>query len=338
MYSSLRGFSSFSVITLLLLISSFFIACDQKQANAQVAKQTTPKSVSPPNPMQAHMAAVEGDIKKIVPGSFSNPYEGMIKIPAGEIELGSIEGLPREKPTSFHKVNSFYMDKSPVTVGQYRKFIEATGYQTEAERFGNSIVHDMRGRKEWHLVNGANWQFPRGPEGGKAPDDHPVTQVSYNDARAYCKWAGKRLPKEVEWEHAARNGDNSREQYSWGEEIKVKGVYKANYWQGSFPFVNEEKDGFLYTSPVGKFGATPIGLTDMAGNVWEWCEDWYKMYGKDGKYIETTPGQRERVMRGGSFMCEPGFCHGYRVSGRSGTSPESALFHLGFRCVKDIET
>lgn len=264
--------------------------------------------------------------------------EGMVYVPGGQMELGSSTGLPREKPTRVLEISAYYMDKTPVTVGQFRKFVKATQYATEADKFGNSIVHNMRGGQQaWHFVAGANWEYPRGPKAGAAPDDHPVTQVSFNDALAYCKWAGKRLPTEAEWEHAARNGENSRKIYSWGDEIKSAGVYKANYWQGSFPFVNEQKDGYLYTSPVGSFGTTPLGLTDMAGNVWEWCNDWYKMYGPGGEYIESTPGQRERVMRGGSFMCEPDFCHGYRVSGRSGTTPESALFHLGFRCVKDIE-
>lgn len=317
-------------ISLILLLSG----CGEKEASkSKLAK------VSPPLSAQKAVAfEAEREVPEFIEEREDSDYEGMIYIPGGKIDLGSMKGLPREKPVRSHEVRAFYLDKHPVTVGQFRKFIEATNYQTDAEKFGNSIVHDMNmSRGGWHMVDGANWQYPRGPEGGAAADDHPVTQVSYFDAEAYCKWAGKRLPTEVEWEHAARNAKNNRMKYSWGEQIVENGIFKANYWQGNFPYINQNKDGYMYTSPVGKFGATPLGLTDMAGNVWEWCADWYKSYGPDGEYVETTPGQRERVMRGGSFMCEPGFCHGYRVSGRSGTTPESALFHLGFRCAKDTE-
>lgn len=332
----------------LIFIGIFLIlsSCSAESSSSRASNEAPPQVTPPSKPAQTaeymksrevEPAAIPTVSREEVLKAKQDVPKGMIYVPGGQMELGSATGLPREKPTSMHTIAPFYMDKTPVTVGQFRTFIEATNYKTEAENFGNSIVHDMKGQQAWHLVTGANWQYPRGPKDGPAPDDHPVTQVSFNDALAYCKWAKKRLPTEAEWEHAARNGENSRKIYSWGDEIKSNGVFKANFWQGSFPYVNEQKDGYLYTSPVGSFGETPLGLTDMAGNVWEWCDDWYKMYGPNGEYIESTPGQRERVMRGGSFMCEPGFCHGYRVSGRSGTTPESALFHLGFRCVRDIE-
>lgn len=260
--------------------------------------------------------------------------EGMIFVAGGQTAIGSAEGLPREQPVITQEIRGFFMDITPVTVGQYREFVEATGYVTQAEKFGDAAVFDMQAQN-WMLEKGAYWEYPRGPKGGKSPDSHPVTQVSYNDVLAYCEWAGKRLPTEAEWEHAARNGSNTRTKYSWGEEIVERGVYKANYWQGHFPLENTGEDGFMFTSPVGTFGESPIGLKDLSGNVWEWCSDWYLPYGNDQENY-TPDDKSEKVMRGGSFMCDPNYCWGYRVSGRSGTTPETGLFHVGFRCVKDI--
>ncbi|MEM6347566.1 MAG: formylglycine-generating enzyme family protein [Bacteroidota bacterium] len=263
---------------------------------------------------------------------------GMVFVPGGEVEQGSDNGLTRELPTMQRRVQAFFMDIHPVTVAQFRDFVKQTGYVTQAEQFGNSIVFDLR-LGDWTMRDGANYQFPLGPKGDKAPDDHPATHISWNDAQAYAKWAGKRLPTETEFEHAARNAKNTRAKYSWGEDIKQAGAYHANIWQGNFPYQNTGEDGYLYTSPVGSFNENELGLQDMSGNVWEWCQDWYKTYGPDSKlmYDNTATREPEKVMRGGSFMCDPSYCHGYRVSGRSGSTPESGLFHLGFRCVKDIE-
>lgn len=341
------------------LCLSLFAACDpdnQSDKRKSVAKsqegiqlpeqghaQATPSRVFPlregdsiqalSSPMRVPQSAAE--VVSDLPAGIETP-EGMIFVPGGELELGAKDGLPREQPVFRHLVQGFFMDVHPVTVAQFRDFVAATSYVTEAERFGNSIVHDMKGQPGWHMVDGANWQYPRGPEGGKAADDHPVTQVSFRDAQAYCQWAGKRLPREIEWEHAARNGRNDRNPYSWGQEIRKNGVYKANFWQGNFPYQHQVQDGFEFTNPVGKFGKTPLGLTDMAGNVWEWCDDWYVTYGSSKHPVYQDPNQPEKVMRGGSFMCDPDFCHGYRVSGRSGTTPESGLFHIGFRCVQNL--
>jgi formylglycine-generating enzyme len=236
----------------------------------------------------------------------------MVFIPAGEVRIGAEDGHTHELPQFWATVESFLMDKSPVTVAQFREFVKATGYKTEAEKFGNAGVINEETGKQWILVEGANWEYPLGKSRPKADDNHPVTQVSWNDANAYAQWAGKRLPCEIEWEHAARNANNSRTKYPWGEEIQSNGKWRANVWQGKFPVQNFVEDAYPYTSPVGKFGKTPLGLTDMSGNVWEYAE------------------------RGGSFLCEPTWCHGYRVSGRSGSTSDTSLFHLGFRCVKDI--
>lgn len=259
----------------------------------------------------------------------------MVYVPAGILEMGSENGLSQERPTFWAKVGPFLMDEHPVTVGEFRKFVVATNFKTEAEKFGDAGVFD-EDTKAWRLVKGANWEHPLGKDTPLAPDNHPVTQVSWNDATAYAKWAGKRLAHEIEWEHAARNAINDRNIYSFGNEVFEKGEYKANVWQGIFPEKNKVLDGFQFTSPVGYFGKTPLGLTDMAGNVWEWCDNW-KM-----SYEEMSTGQfpvdpKEKAQRGGSFLCEPTWCHGYRVSGRSFSTPETSLMHLGFRCVKDID-
>ena len=249
---------------------------------------------------------------------------GYIFIPAGIVDAGSNKGLSSEKPVKRYSVDSFYMSEHPITVGQFREFIKASNYITEAERFGNSGVFSFSKRR-WYMQDGAYWEYPAGPNKEKARDDHPVTQVSWNDAVAYATWKGERLPTEVEWEHAARNGNNSRHIYSWGNEIEVKGKHQANVWQGKFPFKNTNEDGFLMTSPVKHFPKTSLGLYDMAGNVWEWT---------DSEYREEN-NELMKTIKGGSFLCEPDFCHGYRVSSRMGTTPETSLMHTGFRTVKN---
>ena len=236
------------------------------------------------------------------------------------------------QPAFAAEVEPFFMDKGPVTVAAFGAFIAVAGYETEAERFGNAGVLDAQTR-QWQLVDGATWRHPLGPDEPPAPDDHPVTQVSWNDAVAYCQWQNKRLPTEVEWEHAARGARNSRALCPWeGACDREARVQKANTWQGRFPVENTVTDGYRYTSPVGAFGETALGLTDMGGNVWEWTESWYRPYGERG--APFTPTKRsERVQRGGSFQCNE--CGGYSVFSRSHSTPETSLFHVGFRCVKD---
>tara|TARA_B110000196_G_scaffold46141_1_gene36500 strand:+ start:520 stop:1350 length:831 start_codon:yes stop_codon:yes gene_type:complete len=250
--------------------------------------------------------------------------EDFIFIPQGMVDIGSIDGLASERPVKEFKVNSFYLAAHPVTVYEFRKFINTTNYITEAEKFGNSGVFSFE-KKQWYLQDGANWEYPSGPHKNKAKDDHPVTQVTWNDAIAYANWKGERLPTEIEWEHAARNGSNTRTKYPWGDNIKVNNEHKANVWQGEFPFLNTSEDGFMMTSPVKQFSPSPIGLYDMAGNVWEWTDSEYKE--KNTSLMKT--------IKGGSFLCDPDFCHGYRVSARMGTTPDTSLMHTGFRTVKN---
>lgn len=260
---------------------------------------------------------------------------GMVYVPGARTHIGAEDGPPAERPVFVTEVRAFYLDIHPVTVAEFRRFVHATKYVSDAERAGDGGVLDFETGR-WDLVPGANWRFPSGPKAQPAPDAHPVTQVSWNDATAYARWAGKRLPTEIEWEHAARGAHDARDLYSWGgNALVVDGQHRTNTWQGSFPGRNSGADGFLFTSPVGQFGRTRLGLTDMGGNVWQWCEDWYRPYAE--RLLPYAPGPAaEKVQRGGSFLCSREFCHGYRVSARSHSTPDTALFHTGFRCAKDI--
>jgi len=264
---------------------------------------------------------------------------GMVYIPSGITHIGSNTGLGQEKPVFRIVVRPFFMDKHPVTVQEFRLFVQNTKYITEAEKFGNAGVIDSSTGNKWILKDGANWEYPQGKDYPKAHDNHPVTQVSWNDANAYCKWVGKRLPTEFEFEFASKNAHDSNNLYPWGNSLIINGKYMANVWQGTFPQKNEVKDGFKFSSPVGYFGYTPLGLSDMSGNVWQWCSNDKFSYNNflaalnSGISIRQTP---EKAMRGGSYLCEPSWCHGYRVTARSGATPETALMHVGFRCVKDI--
>lgn len=264
----------------------------------------------------------------------TTPPPGMVYVPGGVTQIGSEDGLPAEQPVFEAKVEPFFLDRHPVTVAQFRVFVEATGYVTQAEQYGDGGVLDTR-TGEWRLMAGANWRRPLGPEGPVAEDDHPVTQVSWHDAEAYARWAGKRLPTEIEWEHAARGARNARAPYSWGDSLVSGGQHRANTWQGDFPLHDTGEDGYRYASPVGSFGETVLGLTDMGGNVWEWTADWFRPYAERDLPF-TADASSERVQRGGSFLCHPSYCHGYRVSARSHSTPETSLFHVGFRCAQDL--
>jgi sulfatase modifying factor 1 len=276
-----------------------------------------------------------------LPGGIKVP-DGMVFIPGGQTLIGkeatdnTFNARHQSNTGSpfVADVDPFFMDKYPVTVAQFREFIQDTGFNTEAERFGNAAVFDKQSRN-WILLDGANWEYPRGPNEAPAPDNHPVTQISWNDAVAYANWAGKRLPSEIEWEHAARGAVNNRSSYAWNKEIVKDNNHSfyANIWQGDFPIHNSTEDGYEFTSPVGAFGETELGLADMGGNVWEWCQDWYLPYSKRNQ--DYTPNEYStKVQRGGSFQCNE--CEGYTVYARSHTTPETSLFHVGFRTVKDL--
>jgi sulfatase modifying factor 1 len=262
--------------------------------------------------------------------------KGMMLIKGGSFQMGADDGMRFEGPVHTVELNPFFMDEHEVTVGQFSEFVAATGYKTEAERFGWSGVFDFESG-DWTRVDGADWQHPEGPK-SNAQRNEPVCQISWNDANEYAKWAGKRLPTEAEFEYAARGGVIGKK-YAWGDDLRPNGKPAANWWQGIFPEKNTNEDGFLTRAPVKSFGANGFGLYDMTGNVWEWCSD---RYGEN--YYQNSPKRdpkgpetgEERSIRGGSFLCAENFCSNYRVAGRSRATPDSGLNNLGFRCARDV--
>ena len=213
-----------------------------------------------------------------------------------------------------------YVDVKEVTVADFRTFIEATDYITEAEDYGWSGVFSYDSLN-WLPVDGAIWHHPMGLDTTAAAEDEPVTQVSLRDALAYAEWAGKRLPTEAEWLRAASYNGRYQE-YPWGEEELPGGKYLGNWWQGYFPFDNQNLDGFPGIAPIGSYPPTELGLYDISGNVWEWT---------------TTEANGQYVIRGGSFLCSNSYCSGFNLQQRQYTPADSGLNHMGFRCVKDVE-
>lgn len=269
---------------------------------------------------------------------------GMAAIPAGARQVGydGPEAYPQdgEGPCRTVDCQGFLIDRTAVTNSDFARFVDATGYQTEAERIGWSFVFYAQlhpnaerdvlslqtGSPEWWLpVKGANWSIPDGA-GSDWRDrcDHPVTHISWNDAAAFAAWHGKRLPTEVEWEIAARGGLEDRI-YPWGDELLEEGRHRCNIWQGRFPMDNTGADGFLSTAPVNAFEPNGYGLFNMVGNVWEWTAD---------SWSESQP--LLKAMRGGSYLCHRSHCNRYRVSGRTSNAVDAASSHLGFRCAADL--
>ncbi|MGX4584549.1 formylglycine-generating enzyme family protein [Paenibacillus chitinolyticus] len=280
---------------------------------------------------------------------------GMILIPGGSFLMGNedTEANPfdGEGPVRNVSVDAFYIDPYAVTNAEFQKFIRATGYRTEAESFGWSYVFHLFLSEQtatktvqapiktpwWRVVEGANWAHPEGEDSGiEGRMDHPVVHVSWNDAVAYCNWAGKRLPTEAEWEYAARGG-LVQKKYAWGDQFMTGTEHHCNIWQGNFPVENYASDGYSGTAPVHTYKPNGFGLYQMSGNVWEWCADWfsrtYHVHGKRDNPAGPTRGQ-ERVMRGGSYLCHKSYCNRYRVAARSKNTSDSSTGNIGFRCVK----
>ncbi|MGE3316837.1 MAG: formylglycine-generating enzyme family protein [Planctomycetaceae bacterium] len=306
---------------------------------------------------------------------------GMVWIPGGEFRMGGDDSLarPEEMPPHRARVRSFWIDEHEVTNAEFRKFIDATKYVTTAERpiswdelrkqlppgtpkppdenlKPGSLVFtptkqpvpldDVSGWWKW--TPGASWKHPEGPESTlEGRDDHPVVQVSWDDAVAYARWAKKRLPTEAEWEFAARGGLDAKP-FSWGDAPFSEASPQANIWQGEFPYRNNQSDKYERTAPVKSFAPNGYGLFDMSGNVWEWCADWYDatLYtridpnsvvdnprGPDRSFNPLNPYEPQRAQRGGSYLCSDSYCSRYRPSARHGCSPDTGMSHVGFRCV-----
>ncbi|MBW6533852.1 MAG: formylglycine-generating enzyme family protein [Mariniphaga sp.] len=305
------------IILLLLIFASCTGSKSQKEGNEK-------KEVKATESLPSETIETPSSSKEYISQNTSE----MVFFEGGTFLMGSETGLPNEKPVHEVKIEPFHIDKTPVTIVQFKAFVEATGFKTEAEKFGDSGVFNLE-KQTWELLPGAFWKKPFGPSGPDAEDNHPVTHVSWNDAVAYAEWAGKRLPTEAEWEFAARSGKNSGEKFSWGNEISVNGQYFANTWQGEIN-ASETKDGYLFTSPVGAFGENEAGLTDMGGNVWQWCADTYKPYPGNNEPYRIDPNVK--VIRGGSFFFDQSGEDSFSVSGRSMNSHETSLFNTGFRC------
>ena len=307
--------------------------------------------------------------------------EGMAWIPAGTYLMGgdNDQASTDEFPKHGVKLNGFWMDAIEVTNAQFRQFVDATHYITIAERIpkwedmkkllppdtpqppdsvfvagslvfkktANAVALNDYGQW-WAFVKGANWRQPQGIGSNiNRKDIEPVVHIAWDDAIAYCKWAGKRLPTEAEWEYAGRGGQNGKI-YPWGNEAVDVGKPKTNSWQGKFPYLNLKMDGFEGLAPVKSFAPNGYGLYDMAGNVWEWCYDWYRPdyysalkgvvadnpQGPLSSFDPDEPSTPKKVVRGGSFLCNDGYCSGYRVARRMKSSRDTGLDHTGFRCVK----
>nr|WP_247004715.1 formylglycine-generating enzyme family protein [Halosolutus gelatinilyticus] len=285
--------------------------------------------------------------------------KAMVRLDGGSFTMGtdSDAGFPQdgEGPTREVTVEPFYVDKFAVTNAQFLEFVRETGYTTDAERFGWSfvfenfvkdadrdrIVQNASAAPWWAAVEGADWLHPNGP-GESLLDDrsllkHPVTHVSWRDAAAYADWAGKRLPTEAEWEYAARGRLHQRK-FPWGDELRPDGEHRCNIWQGDFPEHNTGDDGYVQTAPVNEYEPNGHGLYNVSGNVWEWCADWFDAdYHTTDAYSYDNPTGpetgRERVMRGGSYLCHRSWCNRYRVAARSKNTPDSSTGNIGFRCV-----
>lgn len=283
------------------------------------------------------------------------------EIPEGKFLMGDSHssGLPldRETPPAEVEVASFCMSETTVTNQQFAAFVKETGYLTEAERLGFSFVfRGLIGKEKgasatccstelpwWSDMADADWQHPEGKGANiLEKQDHPVVHVTWNDAKAYCEWAGGRLPTEAEWEYAARGGLIGKK-YAWGNDLVPNGIHRCNIWQGTFPTHNTEEDGYYGTAPARMYQPNGYGLYQMAGNVWEWCLNPARIpleafsTHSSRFFMEYTKGYQEAdmAMRGGSFLCHESYCNRYRVAARNGNSAHSASSNCGFRYVKD---
>jgi formylglycine-generating enzyme len=262
----------------------------------------------------------------------------MVSLPGSAFVMGSDDrfAYPDDGETRREvELSAFAIDPHAVTNAAFAEFVAATGYVSEAERFGWSFVFGgllpddfpptraVAAAPWWRQVYGADWGHPEGPQSDTADRaDHPVVHVSFNDALSYCAWSGTRLPTEAEWEFAGRGG-LAGAAFPWGDELEPGGEHRMNVWQGAFPAHNSIDDGYYGTCPVGAFPPNGYGLYNVTGNVWEWTADWF------------DPDLTHKVQKGGSYLCHASYCRRYRVAARQGNEPSSTTCNLGFRCAAD---
>jgi formylglycine-generating enzyme len=279
--------------------------------------------------------------KELVRGQTPMVRRDMTFIPAGTFLMGTddADGYPEdhEGPVREIALDAFWIDRCAVTNKDFAAFVDATGHPTTAESEGWSFVFDgllsletrsatlgaVASAPWWHAVSGADWRHPEGPGSDvSAREDHPVVHVSWHDASAYCAWAATTLPREAQWERAARGG-LERKRYPWGDELRPGGAWRCNIWQGDFPVRNTAEDGYLGTAPVRTYEPNGFGLYQMVGNVWEWSADPWS--------------DDAMVVRGGSYLCHASYCDRYRVAARSANTPLSTAGNLGFRCARPLD-
>lgn len=365
---------------LYLFFMSFFIACgrggdkDENQTNQQdstslvhdhaVEGHDHDQCISDGMPSRAGAIANATPIVKGLGSDNAN----MVYVPAGSFTMGS-EEFADSQPLHDVQIDGFWIDEHEVTNSQFSRFVQATGYQTVAERPlnpedfptvpldllvpGSAVFTPPDSQLSlndytnwWTYVAGANWRHPEGPGSTiEGREGHPVVHIAYEDAEAYATWAGKRLPTEAEWEFAAR-ARKGGDKYYWGNTMKPEGNWVANVYQGDFPTKDSGEDGFVGTAPVKSFAANGLGVYDMEGNVWEWCSDFYRPdyyknsptnnpQGPSDSYDPAEPNMVKRVQRGGSFLCNDQYCERYIAGSRGKGEVSSAGNNLGFRCVSD---
>jgi formylglycine-generating enzyme required for sulfatase activity len=307
-------------------------------------------------PTKAHARILENSTReaaeriRVTGGS----TEDMIRLNATQFLMGSEDldsiAADGEGPVRTVTLDSFYLDRYPVTNDKFAEFIGATGHKTEAECFGWSFVFQGHlppdelgqhppGLRWWRRVDLADWLHPEGPDTGVAGREHyPVVHVSWNDAAAYASWAGKRLPTEAEWEYAARGGLEQK-RFPWGDELNPDGKHLCNIWQGQFPDFDTAEDGYSGPAPVNAYPPNAFGFETITGNVWEWCANWfspnYHLYATRKNPLGPAGGTA-KSMRGGSYLCHASYCNRYRVAARTSNTPDSATTNIGFRCARDV--
>jgi formylglycine-generating enzyme len=359
-----------STLTLAFLLIAA-AACDRSRQDGPAPVQTQAAHHAQAPAVPAADSATSAWINTTrAPGATPS---GMVWIPGGRFWMGCEGcGMPDALPSHLVEVDGFWMDRTPVTNAEFQRFVDATGYTTVAERTpdpadypgvprdklvaGSAVFHPTSEAvplhdplRWWKYAAGASWKRPQGP-GSSIRDrrNHPVVHIAFEDAEAYARWAGKRLPTEAEFEFAARGGLD-RNLYPWGNALKPGGKVVANTWQGTFPARDDAEDGYAGTSPVTAFPANGFGLYDMGGNVWQWCADWYRpdFYavlatgtvtqnptGPASSFDPQEPGAAKRVVRGGSYLCTDQYCARYLVGSRGKSEVRSSTSNLGIRLVR----